>query len=143
VIGLLSISNSEQPDVQKNNPQDMSYSIAIVTPPFLANDAEACDALDALIELDDEIGGQRPAIFQNLHDALTARYPCISLLSGDELSKSLWSDGPLINNFGHRVAVLGKSGFRAAEALPFLIATSNSMGCCVLDQQDGTVHRAA
>ena len=115
----------------------MSYNVAIVVPPVPAKDAEAWAALDGLIAQQ----GARPAIFQELHDRLTARYPCMCTVPDDEIDDTVWSDGPLINNFLHRAAVLGVSYSRIDEVLPFLIATSNELGLVVFDWATNLVHR--
>ncbi|MEL4307090.1 hypothetical protein [Joostella sp. CR20] len=39
--------------------------------------------------------------FQDFHDRLTYKYPCLS-----ESSDTVWGDGPLINNFGDKVACI-------------------------------------
>jgi len=115
----------------------MSYTIAIVLPPVSADNAAAWAALDGFIAQQ----GARPALFQQLHDQLTARYPCICSLSDDEVDDGVWSDGPLINNFGHRAAVLGLVFSCVEEVLPFLIATANGLGLIVFDWQTNSVHR--
>jgi hypothetical protein len=115
----------------------MSFTIAIVIPPVPADNAEAWDALDALIELE----GATPEVFQQLHARLTARYPCMSSLPEDQVDEAVWSDGPLINNFGHRAAVLGMSYHHVEEVLPFLITTANGLGLVVFDWETETIHR--
>jgi hypothetical protein len=102
----------------------MSYTVAVVAPPISALDAEARAALDALI---DQLG-PAPAVFQTLHDGLTARYPCLSSLPDDQIDDGVWSDGPLWNNFGPRAAVLGISYSRVDEVLPFLIESIPANG---------------
>jgi len=115
----------------------MSYTIAIVLPPIPADDAAAWDALDEYIEQQ----GSRPAVFQKLHDRLTAKYPCICSLSDDEVDDGVWSDGPLINNFSHRAAELGISFSKVDEVMPFIVTTANDLGLVVFDAQTETVHR--
>ena len=92
----------------------MSYNVAIVIPPVPSDDGQAWAALDGLIEQP----GPRPAVFQELHDRLTARYPCMCAVPEDQIDDTVWSDGPLINNFLHRAAVLGISYSRVEEVLP-------------------------
>jgi hypothetical protein len=60
----------------------------------------------------------------------------------DEVDDTVWSDGPLINNFGHRAAVLGMSYSRVEEVLPFLVESANALGLSVFDWATKTVHRA-
>lgn len=116
----------------------MSYNVAVVVPPVPANDPEAWEALDGLIEQE----GTRPDVFQILHDRLTARYPCMCAVPDDQVDDTVWSDGPLINDFLHRAAVLGMSYSRVYEVLPFLIATANDLGLIVFDWGAETIHRA-
>jgi hypothetical protein len=117
----------------------MSYVITIVAPRIAEDDATAWQELDALLETDD---APAAAVFRVLHDQLTARYPCLCSLSDDEIDDGVWSDGPLINNFGCQVANLGISYSRVDEVLPFLIETANALDLAVLDAQSGYIHRA-
>ena len=84
----------------------VSYNIAVVVPPIPPYDKEAWAEIDGLIRQ----AGDPPSVFRELHDARTARYPCICALPEDRVDEAVWSDGPLWNNFGHRAAVLGISG---------------------------------
>ena len=117
----------------------MSCNVAVVIPPLPADDKAVFAELDGLIEQE----GPRPTIFQELHDRLTARHPCMCAVPDDMIDYTVWSDGPLINNFGHRAAVLGVSHSRAAEVLPFLFETANGLGLTVLDWNGGRVYRPA
>ena len=116
----------------------MSYNVAIVIPPVSSNDATAWDEVDELIDQD----GPRPTVFQDLHDRLTARYPCMCSVTNDEIDDTVWSDGPLINNFLHRAAVLGISYSRVDEVLPFVIESASKLGLVVFDWGTRTIHRA-
>jgi hypothetical protein len=116
---------------------NMSYNVAIVIPPVAAADAKAWAELDALIEHE----GPRPAVFQKLHDKLTAKFPCMSSLPDDQVDDAVWSDGPLIENFQHRAAVLGMSYSRVEEVLPFLVEKANDLGLVVFDWGTETIHR--
>ena len=115
----------------------MSFTMAIVVPPVPADNAEAWAAVDGLIEEE----GPMPAVFQKLHDRLTAKYPCMCSLPDDDVDDAVWSDGPLINNFGHRAAVLGLSYDHVEEVMPFLVAAANELGLVVFDWQTEMVHR--
>jgi len=115
----------------------MSHSVAIVLPPVPTDDENAWGLLDSLIEEQ----GPRPEVFQTLHDQLTAHYPCLSSLSDDDVDDGVWSDGPLINNFGHRAAVLGLAFSHVEEVMPFLITTAIDLGLIVFDMQANAVHR--
>jgi hypothetical protein len=115
----------------------MSYNVAVVVPPVPADDAKAWAALEGLIEQP----GPRPAVLQELYDRLTARYPCMCAVPEDEIDDTVWSDGPIINNFLHRGAVLGMSYSRVEEVLPFLVETANALRLVVFDWATETVYR--
>jgi len=115
----------------------MSYNVAICTQPVPPKDADAWAALDDLIQAK----GQTPSVFKELHDRLTAKYPCISTLSDDEIDNGVWSDGPLWNNFGNRVAVLGVVYSRATEVLPFVVKSANDLGLIVFDWVGPSIFR--
>jgi hypothetical protein len=116
----------------------MSYNLAVCTPPVSPNDEEAWDQLDGLISSE----GPQPSVFRQLHDALTVRYPCICTLPDDKVDEDgVWSDGPLWNDFGHRVAVLGVVYSKVEEVLPFLIETAIDLGLTVFDWGGPNIYR--
>jgi hypothetical protein len=116
----------------------MSYNVAICAPPVPAEDAAAWFELDGLIDAQ----GSVPQVFRELHDQLTARYPCICTLPDDRVDEDgVWSDGPLFNNFGHRVGVLGITYSRVEEVLPFLVRTANTLGLTVFDWGGPSIFR--
>jgi hypothetical protein len=110
----------------------MTYNVAMCVQPVRSDDKSAWLALDELIDAQ----GPVPHVFKELHDQLTARYPCICTLNDDEVDNRVWSDGPLWNNFGHQAVVLGMVYSRAAEVLPFLVRSANSLGLTVFDWVD-------
>lgn len=116
----------------------MSYNVAIVIPPVPEDDTEAWTVVNGLIEQE----GPRPAVFQELHDRLTARYPCMCAVPDDQIDGTVWSDGPLINNFLQRAAVLGISHSRVEEVLSFLVETANAMGLVLFDWATKRIYRA-
>jgi hypothetical protein len=98
-------------------------------------------AWDGLGSVINEQGAPLP-VFRELHDALTARYPCICTLPDDKVAEEgVWSDGPLWNDFGHLAAVLGMTWSRVEEVLPFLVRKANSLGLTVFDWGGPTVYR--
>ncbi|MGA7520970.1 MAG: hypothetical protein WBW84_00720 [Acidobacteriaceae bacterium] len=116
----------------------MSYNVAICTPPVLPDDVTAWKELDALIDAK----GPVPAVFKDLFDRLTSKYPCICTLPDDRVDEEgVWSDGPLWNDFGFRAAVLGVAYSRIEEVYPFLVKTANDLGLTVFDWAGPVVHR--
>lgn len=76
-----------------------------------------------------------------LLDRLTSRHPCISTLRDDQLERSIWADGPLVDNLMHDVAILTLAPSRASEALPFVRDTALALGLAVYDPEHEKVWR--
>ena len=115
----------------------MSYNVAICTPPLPKRDEDAWQVIDLLIDQE----GEPPPVFRQLYEKLTAKYPCIVEVPDPSVNPGVWSDGPLWNNFGLRVAVLGMVYSRVGEALPFVIETANSLGLTVFDWTGPVIYR--
>lgn len=116
----------------------MSYNVAICVPPVLSDDEAAWASIQSLIDSQ----GEPPEVFRQLHDRLTARYPCICTLSDERIDEDgVWSDGPLWNDFGYKAAVLGVIYSRVEEVLPFLIDTATGLGLTVFDWGGPTIYR--
>lgn len=120
----------------------MSYTVEIVDAPPPRSYEHALDARDEIVAAHREAVAASGEMFEppsprmrELHDRVTARYPCITV---DDSGP--WSDGPLINNFGRDIATVGISYSRVGEVLPFLIRAANEMGFWVLDGQDEVLH---
>jgi hypothetical protein len=114
----------------------MSYTFAICNAELPA-DIEAAD--EEVIRLREE-PEPNPAVFNELIDKLTAKYPCICDLPDDKVDEGVWSDGPLRPRSYHRAIVLGLSR-KIEKVMPFVIKTATGLGLTVLDWQTGEIHR--
>lgn len=115
----------------------MSYVVDIVATPIPHDDAEAWPFAGQIRDTALSEGiGPTSQIFRELHRRLTARFPCIC---DDESGP--WSYGPLINDFGAQIAMVGIAGSRIDEVLPFVIETATDMNLCVFDHQAAEIHR--
>ena len=115
----------------------MSYDVAIVIPPIPLDDAEAWAALDGFIEEQ----GPRPAVFQELHDRLTARYSCMRPCQTIRSTTRSGATGRS-SMTSCTAAVLGVSYSRVEEVLPFLVETAIGLGLVVFDYCSETIYRA-
>lgn len=79
--------------------------------------------------------------FKELHDLLAARHPCICSLPDDQVDDSVWSDGPLISNFGQDISMVAFSFRKTAEVLPFILQTAAGLQMTVFDHQTHSIHR--
>lgn len=115
----------------------MSYNVEVVAIPVPDDDTAAWAFLDGLFKRYHEEACIQPDVFVRLHKRLTERYPCMCDDDG-----APWADGPLIDNFGSELAVLGVVSSEAAAVVPFVIESATAMGLTVFDSQEGTIHRA-
>ena len=120
----------------------MSYTVEIVMGEAPQSYERALEICDELAEAQSQRLASNGQMFEKpsarmieLHDRLTATYPCITIDPD-----GAWSDGPLINNFGEQLATLGISFSFVGDVVPFLIKTANQMGFWVLDVQDEVLH---
>lgn len=119
----------------------MSHSLVFTRHDIPEDDREALEWIQT--QFDSYYADERSAHpkFEELHDALTLRFPCICTLSDDEIDDGAWCDGPLINNFGHDLAMVAFPYSRVEDVLPFAVETAVDLGCAVFDLQSMTVHR--
>lgn len=117
----------------------MGYDVVIVKPPVPDDDAAAWSLMRDLAAHPSP--GEAPPVFHDLIDRLTARYPCLCALPDDQVDDGAWSDGPLRNNVGPAVTVLGLASPRVEEVQPFVVAVANALGLVVFDEQQGKIYR--
>lgn len=121
-------------------PLAMSYTVGFLIEPASTDGAAAFEYFDELIDASNN--GEKPhPTFVKIHAELTARFPCICDLPDNKVDDGVWSDGPLINNFGERQAVVGFMFSTADSVLPFVIEVANRHDVTVFDWQTETVHR--
>ena len=121
-------------------PTVMSYSVGIQLGSIPSDPTIAFEQFNALADaltIDDHPS----STFVAIHHDLTARFPCICDLPDDEVDDGVWSDGPLINNFGDQVAVIAFSYSTVETVLPFVIEVAHKHGATVFDGQTSTMYR--
>ncbi|MFZ6874002.1 hypothetical protein ACO0LF_18240 [Undibacterium sp. Di27W] len=69
-------------------------------------------------------------------------YPCLSSYEDDDesMDECPWSDGPLIDNFGGRVAILGISHSHG-EVLSYILLCADKLKLSIIDPQTAAVYR--
>ena len=117
----------------------MSYTLVIVRPPVPEDDAAAWELVWGLSE--GPADGEVPAVYYELIDRLTARYPCICDLPDETVDDGAWTDGPLRDNAGPAATVLGLASGRVAQVRPFVVETAGRLGLVVFDEQEGRIYR--
>ncbi|WP_442505545.1 hypothetical protein SH528x_004336 [Novipirellula sp. SH528] len=118
----------------------MSYTVGLLVESPLPDDATAFEQFNALAEASDVNEKPHPT-FVAVHAELTSRFPCICDLPDDQIDDGVWSDGPLINNFGASQAVIGFMFPHVNTVLPLVIEIAHKHGITVFDWQTETVHR--
>ncbi len=118
----------------------MSYTVGLLIEKSHSDDATAFEQFNALADASDINDPPHPA-FVAVHRELTTRFPCICDLQDDEVDDGVWSDGPLIDNFGVRQAVIGFMFSHVDTVLPFVIEVARKNEITVFDWQTEIVHR--
>ena len=121
----------------------MSYTVELIVGQLPSDKNDAWSKVESLREAYYEDKREKASALLALHDALTARYPCLcSYADGDpEVDQCPWADGPMIGNFAHEMGMLAISFSRVDEVLPFIIQEANARGITVADGQSGEIHR--
>lgn len=119
----------------------MSYNIAVANF-ILPNDFdEACEIVNPLTDEDVDIG-KINEVYLNFYNQLIKPYPCLCSVADEEVDNSIWSDGPLINNFTVKTPVIGFVYSRVDEALPIVIDLAHEHGLSILDWQTEKVYNS-
>ena len=118
----------------------MSYTVGLLVQPAPTDDATAFEQFNTLADTGDANEQPHPT-FVAVHAELTARFPCICDLPDDLVDEGVWSDGPLINNFGAQQAVIGFMFSSVETVLPFVIEVARKHRITVFDWQTETIHR--
>lgn len=117
----------------------MSYTVGLFLEPAPSNDATAFEEFNALAEA--SVIEEAHPTFVAVHAELTARFPCICDLPDEEVDDGVWSDGPLIDNFGQRQAVIGFMFSTVETVLPYVVEVAHKHGITVFDWQTESIYR--
>lgn len=114
----------------------MSYTVALFDFALPEDFDAAMQIFESMVDRTvEEIKPKYLAFYQEV----IRMYPSITTLPEDKYEESIWSDGPLINNFYQTAPVLGFT-FSQLEAVPVVFELANTMGLSVLDWQTGSVY---
>ncbi|MFC4994752.1 hypothetical protein [Rubritalea tangerina] len=118
----------------------MSYSLDLTLEELPTDKKAAYEQIEQLREelYAEELSDEDLRLnFKPLYDALLSKYPCICSPAGEN---SPWSDGPLINNFGSKHAIIAVTYSSVDEAVPFILQTCKKLGYTVYDGQEDVFH---
>lgn len=120
----------------------MSYILKIVVPSVPPYNHDAYGFADNLLR-ESEGASPAPRLIQ-FHDALVARFPCISSgfynNTGD--APCPWGERPLMEGFSGEIGIVNVAA-RQVEVIPFLLRRAGSLALTVIDEQADKVHRPA
>lgn len=114
----------------------MSYNVTISRNTIPTQEAQAWEYLENLQAAENWIPSKD---FIDLIEKLKLKFPCICEI--EDPDEGVWSDGPLTNNAGENITILGMVYSAVEEVMPFLIKTANENGFVVFDDQDGKIYR--
>jgi len=99
------------------------------------------DLWSQVVKLSDTAGGGNPEPeLKKLHDLLVQKYPEYDEADPNSSEDDcVWADGPILNNFGARIAHLGLRSSIDEDVYVELIKMGLSNGFAVADPQNGEV----
>lgn len=120
----------------------MSYILKIVVPSVPPYNHDAYGFADALLR-DSEGAAPAPRLIQ-FHDALIARFPCISsgIYNNTGAAPCPWGERPLLEGFTGEIGTVTVAA-RQVEVIPFLLRRAGALALTVIDEQADKVHRPA
>lgn len=120
----------------------MSYNFAISRIPLPDDVQDPWSWINEIVEeeMNDDSTKAHPE-FVELHKALTEKYPCICDLPDDEVDDGVWSDGPLINNFLDRCAVLGITYPNVEKSGSDIFSIILGKGFTIFDYQAESIYK--
>lgn len=84
----------------------MSFIIQIIDAALPSDAQQRNNLIDQLVENEAHHRVGPGEALGTLYQQLVQKYPCISTFDDDELDECVWGDGPLIHNFGQKIAAL-------------------------------------
>lgn len=120
----------------------MSYLLKVVVPSVPPYNHDAYGFADALLR-ESQGASPAPRLIQ-FHDALTARFPCISsgMYAEAERASCPWGSTPLMDGFTGDIGMITITA-RNVEVIPFLLRRAGALALTVIDEQADKVHRPA
>ncbi len=79
------------------------------------------------------------AALAQLYQQLVAQYPCLSTFRENDSDACVWADGPLIANFGQKIAVLDIAQ-NEEQVLAFILKLAGDLNLKVVDVQEELVY---
>jgi hypothetical protein len=79
------------------------------------------------------------AALAQLYQQLVAQYPCLSTFKENDSDACVWADGPLIANFGKKIAVLDIAQ-NEEQVLAFILKLAGELNLKVVDVQEELVY---
>jgi hypothetical protein len=121
----------------------MSYLVQFFSCRVPRDEEEALSYLEECFANESESGKPPADSLVQLHDALTAKFPCLSSFPDADaaIDQCPWSDGPLIENFVGKVGAVSFQTSRAEEVLPFILQQARLLKIVVFDVQSGEIYR--
>ncbi|WP_293395448.1 hypothetical protein [Nevskia sp.] len=119
----------------------MSRLLMFSVLPVPADDAAVWDDFDRRSEAFEQSGLPPHPLLVELIERVTARHPCISDLREDQIERSVWADGPLLDNLMHDVAILTIVPSRVDDVLPMVRDAALALGLAVYDPETEAVWR--
>ena len=117
----------------------MSFIVQIIDAALPSDDTQRQRLIDRLVEDSDANDTEPGPALGQLYHQLVAHYPCLSSYKEDALDECVWGDGPLLGNFGQRIATVNIA-HSEEQVLAFILKLAGDLSLKVIDLQSDLVY---
>ncbi|MBC3934956.1 hypothetical protein H8K47_06250 [Undibacterium sp. CY7W] len=117
----------------------MSFIVQIIDAALPGDATQRQRMIDQLVEQHQSDNAGPGAALGKLYQQLVAQYPCLSTYKEDGIDECVWGDGPLIGNFGQKIAVLNIAQ-NQEQVLAVILKLAGELNLKVVDVQEELVY---
>lgn len=117
----------------------MSFIVQIIDAALPSDATQRHALIDKLVEENDANDTGPGLALGQLYQELVMKCPCLSTYKEDEVDDCVWGDGPLIGNFGQRIAVLDIVQ-NEEQVMAWILKLAGELNLKVVDLQTDVVY---
>lgn len=117
----------------------MSFIVQIIDAALPSDATQRQALIDKLVEESDANDTEPGQALGQLYQQLVVKYPCLSTLKEDAIDECVWGDGPLLGNFGQRIAAVNIYQ-NEEQVFAYILKLAEELNLKVVDTQSDMVY---
>ena len=117
----------------------MSFIVQIIDVALPSDATQRQALIDKLVEESDTNDTEPGLALGQLYQQLVVKYPCLSTLKEDAIDECVWGDGPLLGNFGQRIAAVNIYQ-NEEQVFAYILTLAEELNLKVVDTQSDMVY---